>query len=117
MDKKGGIKIFRRIFYVSQCQKLLLGKVLVFHYYRVSRNFVDKRGYKNSPVDLFVSHSAEEVCRECFSVSFFLLSRNFKDKRGYKDFRSNFLCLSVPKNFIGESFTVSLNSGVKKFYG
>ena len=29
---------------------------------------MDKNGVK-IPVDLFVSHSAEEVCRECFSVS------------------------------------------------
>ena len=79
MDKRGDSKNFRQKFFVSQCRKLLHGKILVFHYFR--------------------------------------LSRNFKDKRGYKDFRSNFLCLSVPKNFIGESFTVSLNSGVKKFYG
>ena len=47
----------------------------------------------------------------------FRVLRNFKDKTVYKKFPSNFLCLTVPKSFVGESFTVSLKSGVEKFFG
>ena len=40
------------------------------------------------------------------------------DKRGRdnQDFASKFFCLTVPKNFIGEHFGVSLISGNEKFY-
>ena len=39
------------------------------------------------------------------------------DKRGggYQDFPSNFFCLTVPKNSVGEPFSVSLISGVEKY--
>ena len=39
------------------------------------------------------------------------------DKRGggkYPDFPSKVFCLTVPKNFVGEPFSVSLFSGVEK---
>ena len=32
----------------------------------------------------------------------------------FQDFLSKFFCLTVPKNFAGESFTVSINSGIEK---
>ena len=41
------------------------------------------------------------------------------DKKGegeYQDFPSKIFCLTVPKNFIGEPFNVSLTSGIEKFY-
>ena len=40
------------------------------------------------------------------------------DKRGgeYQDFPSKFFCLTVPKNFAGETFSVSLISGIEIFY-
>ena len=44
------------------------------------------------------------------------------DKRGGggeekdQDFSSKFFCLTVPKNLIGEPFSVSLISGIEKFY-
>ena len=39
-------------------------------------------------------------------------------KRGveYQDFPTKIFCLTVPKNFVGEPFSVSLISGIKKFY-
>ena len=33
---------------------------------------------------------------------------------GYQDFPSKTISLTVPKNFAGESFTVSLISGIEK---
>ena len=45
------------------------------------------------------------------------------DKRGgggggkeYHNFLSKNFCLTVPKNFVGEPFSVSLISGIEKFY-
>ena len=35
----------------------------------------------------------------------------------YQDFPSKTFCLTVPKNFVGELFSVSLiSSGIEKFY-
>ena len=36
---------------------------------------------------------------------------------GYRDFPSKTFCLTVPKIFVGESFSVSLFSGIEKNYG
>ena len=41
------------------------------------------------------------------------------DKRGggdFQDFLSKFFCLTEPKNFVGESFSVSLTSGPEKIW-
>ena len=35
---------------------------------------------------------------------------------GYHDFPSKIFCLTVPKIFVGELFSVSLISGIEKFY-
>ena len=34
----------------------------------------------------------------------------------YQDFPSKTFCLTVPKNLVGEPFSVSLISGIEKFY-
>ena len=36
--------------------------------------------------------------------------------KGYHDFRLKIFCLTVPKNFVGEPFSVSLYSGIEKSY-
>ena len=44
-------------------------------------------------------------------------TENVRDKRGggYHDFLSKLFCLTVPKNFVGEPFSVSSISGSKNF--
>ena len=48
------------------------------------------------------------------------LVKKFMDKRGgggkYEDFQSKFFCLTVPKIFVGEPFSVSLISGIEKVW-
>ena len=44
MDKEGGINIFRRKFFVSQCQKDSYVSPLVCHCFPVEKKFMDKRG-------------------------------------------------------------------------
>ena len=50
----------------------------------------------------------------------FLVAKKFMDKKGgggeYRKFPSKIFCLTVPKNFVGEPFSVSLISGIEKFY-
>ena len=33
----------------------------------------------------------------------------------YQDFAAEFFCVTVPKNFMGEPFSVPLVSGIEKF--
>ena len=44
--------------------------------------------------------------------------RESLDKRegGHQDFPSKMFCLTVPKNFVGEPFNVSLTSGTEKVW-
>ena len=50
----------------------------------------------------------------CFGK--FPVANKFMDKRGgeYQNFPSKIFCLTVPKNFVGEPFSVSLISGIGK---
>ena len=43
----------------------------------------------------------------------FGVSKNFMHNRGYQKFPSKVFCLTVPKNFVKEPFSVSLISGIK----
>ena len=47
----------------------------------------------------------------------FPVGKSFMDKRGgeYQDFPSKIFCLTWPKSFVGESFTVALISGIENF--
>ena len=51
------------------------------------------------------------------------VAKKFIDKRvegggggEFQDFLSKFFCLTVPKNSVGESFTVAIISGIEKFW-
>ena len=48
----------------------------------------------------------------------FLVAKNFMDQKGgeYQNFLSKIFCLTKPKNFVGEPFSVSIISGIEKFY-
>ena len=47
-----------------------------------------------------------------------LLAKKFIDKKWgeYQDFPSKVFCPTMPKNFAGQPFSVSLISGIEKFY-
>ena len=66
----------------------------------------------------FVSHT-EKLRRGTLLCSRkILVSKNFRDKRRgeYHKFPSKVFCFILPKNFVGEYFSVSLISGIEKFY-
>ena len=78
-----------------------------------------KGGVSRISVGTFLSHSTEKFHRGihlCFRK--YLVSKKLKEERvrEYQDFPSKNFCLAVPKNFVGESFSASLFSGIKKFY-
>ena len=56
----------------------------------------------------------------CFTK--FLVSKNFMEKRGEEEERGSikilrqFFLVSLPKNFVGEPFSLSLISGIENFY-
>ena len=58
-------------FFASECWKFSWVNPLMFYYFRVSKNFRDKRGGRVSRffVHCFLSHSAEKFVKEPFSVS------------------------------------------------
>ncbi len=43
-------------------------------------------------------------------------AKKFMDKRGLQDFLSETFCLTVPKITVGESFRLSLISGIEKIW-
>ena len=71
----------------------------------------------------FLSISFVSQCRKYWQMNPSVLcfrklpvAKKFMDKRGgeYQDFPSKIFCLTVPKNFVGEFFTVALISGTEK---
>ena len=69
---------------------------------RVSRYSVEK----------FLSHSAENFRRGILYCCINFVYQKSLDKRrgGYQDFPSKIFCLTVPKDYVGESFLVALVS-------
>ena len=74
-------------------------------------------GVSKISVENFLSHSAEK-CRRGTLLCFrkFLVLKNVRDKRGggYHDFLSKLFCFTVPKNAVGEPFSLSLISGMEE---
>ena len=53
-----------------------------------------------------LSHSTEKLRRGNLCFRKFLVSKNFKDNReggGHHDFPTKICCLTIPKNFVGET--------------
>ena len=76
-------------------------------------------GVSRLSVKIFLSHSAESLRRESFTVALFSGTKKVWIEGGgeYQDNPSNFFSLSVSKISVGEFFTVALISGSEKVYG
>ena len=115
-----GISIFRYKIFVSQFRKISSRNPRCFRKFRVSKNFMSKRGRSRFSIENLLSHNTENLRR---GAPFFV-SQNFWYRKNlwirgggeYHDFLSKFFCLTVPKNFVGKLFSVSLISGIEKFY-
>ena len=62
---------------------------------------------------LFVSECRKISWASLQCLKKFGVSKNFMHNRGYHKFPSKIFCLTVPKNFVNEPFSVSLISGIK----
>ena len=89
------------------------------------RKSLDKRGgggVSRASVEIFLSHTAEKVRRGtllCFTK--LLVPKNLwirgEEEGGVSGFSvEKFFVSECPKNFVGERFSVSLNSGIEKIY-
>ena len=109
----GGITILRRKFFVS-------AEKFRGNPFNVSENLGYRKilciiGVSQFSVENFLSHSAEKFRGHPFNVSEILGYRKILCIiRGITSFRRNFFCLTVPKNFVKEPFSVPLISGIKK---
>ena len=94
----------------------------MFHYFRGSKKFgkEGEEGVSKFPAKIFLSDSAESFHR---GILWCLIS--FGDRRslwirheegGVSKFSVEFFCLTVPENFVREPFSVSLFSGIEKFF-
>ena len=110
MDKRGGgIKIFLRNIFLSQCRKTSQGNPLLILSFQVSKNLRDKRkggGASKSSAEDFLSNSAEYFVGQPFCAVFqnFSGAKKFRERMGeYQDYPSNNFSLTVPKNFVGQT--------------
>ena len=72
-------------------------------------------GASRFSVENFLSHSAENFRRAILQYCNNFGYRKCLDKKGvHQDFPSKTFCLTVPKNFVGQSFTVAIISGIGK---
>ena len=55
------------------------------------------------------------LCSKLFSLAAKFLDESEGGRREYQDFQSKPFCLTVPKKFVGYSFSISLNLGIKNF--
>ena len=102
-------------------KKFRRGTRLCFRNFRVSKNIMPKRGISLFSIENLLSHSTEKLRRGtllCFTK--ILVSKKFMDKTGgggcITIFCQIFSCLTLPKDFVGEPFSVSIISGIERFH-
>ena len=117
MDKRGGIKIFRRKNFVSQCRKVRWESFTVALFSGIEKVWIRGWSIKIFRQKLSVSQCGN-FCRGILYCCINFGYRKSLDKRGeYHDFLPKIFCLTVPKISVGESFTVAVISGSEKVYG
>ena len=94
--------------------------MLCFRKNRVAKKFLDKReGKYQDFLRKFLSHSAGKSRRgTLYSFIFFGCRKGLGERVGgeYQYFTSKISFLTVTKNFVGQTFKVSLIAGIKKIY-
>ena len=116
---RGGIsRSSVEIFMSHSAEKFCKGILLFLGKFLVSKSFMDEKG----GITFFRRKFLVSQCRKiswaslrCFRK--FGVSKNFMHNRGYQNFPPKIFCLTVPKNFVKEPFSVSLISGIKKCWG
>ena len=73
-------------------------------------------GVSGFSIEGFLSHSAENLSREFFTVALISGTEKVWIRGGVSRFPVKIFCLTVPKIFVGESVTVALISGSEKVW-
>ena len=101
-------------------EKLRRRPLLCFNKFLVSKILMHRGGGGGGGTmvlpKIFCLTTRKNFVRGLFCFTKFLVSTKFLEKRGrgYHHFLWQVFCLPVPKVFVGESFSDSLNSGIKK---
>ena len=103
-------------------EKFRRGNRLCLRKFRVSKNFMPKRGISRFSIKNIVVPQYRKyfVGEPCFISENFWYRKNLWIRGGRGGgsitiFRQK-MSLTVPKNFVGETFSVSLISGIERFY-
>ena len=115
LDKRKGIsRIYVEIFLSGSAERLRRGILFCFNDFGYLKG-LDKRGGGEIQIlrRNFFSHSAESFRRGILYCCINFVYQKSLDKRrgGYQDFPSKIFCLTVPKVFVEESFTVAVMAG------
>ena len=116
MDKRGGIKLFRRKNFVSQCRKVRRGILyccIIFGY----RKSLDKRGeYQDFPSKIFCLTVRKFSVGESFTVALISGIEKVWIGGGVSRFSAEKILSHSAEKSVGESFTVALVSGIEKVW-
>ena len=117
MDRKGGYHDFPSKIFCLTVPKYFIGE-----HFGVSEKFFYRKfscigGGITVLSELFVSQDRnEKLCKGTlmFSRKFLVSKKIYGQEGAYHDFQSEFLCLTVPKNFVGESYCFRENFWFRK---
>ncbi len=116
---RGGrsIKIFRRRNFVSRCRKFSLGILLLLEYFWVPEKFGKQGGgVSRFSFEKILSHSTENFRKVILPCCInFGYRKGLGKKGGVSRYSVEVFCFTVPNNFVGEPFSISLISGIEKF--
>ena len=107
--QKTSLKIF-----CLSTKKFRWGTLRCFRKFRVSKNFIHKKGISLVSVEFFVSQCRKNSWVTLQGFSKFKLSKNFMHNKNVSRFSVKIFSLTVPKKFVGEPFGVSENLGYRK---
>ena len=124
MGAGGSVKIFRRKISCLTVPKNSVGQPFKVSLISGIEKFYASEGFVTIFRRKFLSRSTEKLVGEHFCVSQNSSIEKIYGKEGGRgegrrechNFPSKIFCLTVPKNFVGEPFRVSLILGIKKFY-
>ena len=117
--KEGVSRLFFQNFLSHSTKKFRWGEVRCFKKFRVSQNFMHRKGISLNSVEKFLSHSAHKIRRRtllCFERT--LLLKIFKQRRGEASrfCRKFFLSHRTEKSSPGNHSVLQKNSGRKKIF-
>ena len=119
LDKKRGVSRFSVEKFLSHSPENFRRGIVYCCIIFGDRKTLDKRGgVSGFSVENFSSHSAEKFRGGILYCCIDFGNRKGLDRKGreLQGIPSNIFCLTVPKNFVGQSFIVALISGIEKFW-